>query len=475
MSAKTKRKTGLGLNNWFRKYVLMPCVFVFLLQGVNVAAQDGSSTSAPGSDVQPCGTFSTYLVHFTPADRSHILSAPKLPIGLMFSRYRDLQRVSDGYDRSGLPMVAYDGTKFLPAGPSDDLGLYFIVPWISRMLHISLERAIAGFLLSALGLGFVVGSAGLLLGLRTTVVNVISVSVLLLLSGLAYWVGDIYIFEFASFAALFPWIWYFMCCKISSGKTLCFFLGSLGVIAGVLVLIRLGSAPAVLGAAGVLVLFHLNAPVNKKFGLIAILLLGFFAPQLYLRHVTQRADNFLTANDTSYHPGDNRHVFWHVAYIGLGFLSNPYVPGGVCDEVAKDKVEALSPGTHYCSLEYDRLLRHEVFSITREHSHLVLFNIFAKLGIIAGMIILFANVGLVAAFLYPKPWPVELAFWTGLALSAGPLVVLAPLPMYSLGVITLAVVYGLISLIMLSRADASSLIRHLRQQGREIRLPFSGC
>jgi MFS family permease len=364
----------------------------------------------------------------------------------MFSRYRDLQRVSDGYGRSGLPMVAYDGTRFLPAGPSDDLGLYFIVPWMSRILHISLERAIAGFLLSALGLGVVVGSAGLLLSLRSTVGKIISVSVLFLLSGLAYWVGDIYIFEFAAFAALFPWIWYFMVCKVSSGKTLCFFLGTLGAIAGVLFLIRLGSAPALLGAAGVLVLFYLNAPINKKVGLIAILLLGFFAPQLYLRHVTERADNFLTANDPSYHTGDSRHVFWHVAYIGLGFLSNPYVPGGVCDEVAKDKVEALSPGTHYCSLEYDRLLQHEVFSITQEHSHLVLFNIFAKLGIIAGMIILFANVGLVAAFLYPKPWLLELAFWSGLILSAAPLVVLAPLPMYSLGVITLAVVYGLISL-----------------------------
>ena len=446
MSSKTKRRRSLSVNNWFCTLALLSCGLVSLLHAKPAAAQSESSTSSPTSDVQACGTFSDYLVHFAPADRSTILSTPKLPVGLMYSRYRDLKKVSEGYDRSGLPMVAYDGKSFLPAGPSDDLGLYFIVPWLSRILHISLEHAIAGFLLSALVLGFAAGSAGLFLVLRTTVGKAISIMALLLLSGLVYKTGDIYILEFAAFTSLLPWILYFMCSRRSHGKELSFFLIVLGFVAGLFGMVRLGSAPAVLGVATILILFHLTAPINKKLGLIAILFLGFLTPQLYLRHATQRADTFLIANDPGYHTGDSRHAFWHLAYIGLGFLNNPYVPGGVCDEVAKDRVEILSPGTHYCSIEYDRLLRHEVFSIIRGHSHLVIFNIFAKLGIIAGMIILFANVGFLAFCLYPKPWPIELAFWTGFALSAAPLVIVAPVPMYSLGVISLAVVYGLFSL-----------------------------
>jgi hypothetical protein len=91
-------------------------------------------------------------------------------------------------------------------------------------------------------------------------------------------------------------------------------------------------------------------------------------------------------------------------------------------------------------------LRHDVLGVIKEHPSLVLFNIFAKLGIVLGIIIVFANLGLVAAFLYPKPWQVELALWGALAVSAGPLVIMAPLPMYSLGVITMSVLYGIVSL-----------------------------
>jgi hypothetical protein len=39
----------------------------------------------------------------------------------------------------------------------------------------------------------------------------------------------------------------------------------------------------------------------------------------------------------------------------------------------------------------------------------------------------------------------ELALWAAMAASAGPLIIMAPLPMYSLGVITMSVLYGIIS------------------------------
>jgi hypothetical protein len=438
------RKSNMWVRHWNFRWVLV-CLFIFSVRAL-VSAQVEATRSAPGPEVQPCGTFSDYLVHVGPANQSSTLSTPKLPVSFMFSRSRDLRRVSEGYSRTGLPMVAYDGTSFLPAGPSDDLGLYYIVPWISRTFHLSVDRTITGILFSGLGLGFLVGSAGLIVGLRTAGGKAAAVIALLLLALLARRVGDVYIFEFAALAGLVPWILYFTRKKNSTGKALAAFLFLLGLVTGICGLIRFGSAPGVLTVAIILLLFGLPATIRKKAGLIAVLLLGFVLPQLYLGGFNHRADVFLTDNAPGYHAGDSRHVFWHFAYLGLGFLSNPYVPGGVCDEIAKDKVAAIAPGAHYCSVEYDTVLRHEVLAIAKQHPNLVLFTVFAKLGIVLGIIIVFANVGLLAGFLYRKPWPVELAFWSALVVSAGPLVILAPLPMYSLGIMTLSVVYGVVSL-----------------------------
>jgi hypothetical protein len=62
------------------------------------------------------------------------------------------------------------------------------------------------------------------------------------------------------------------------------------------------------------------------------------------------------------------------------------------------------------------------------------------------VILVFANFGLLAALWYPKPWQLDFAFWMAFAVSAAPVVLFAPVPLYRLGVISLAVVYGVVSL-----------------------------
>jgi len=195
-----------------------------------------------------------------------------------------------------------------------------------------------------------------------------------------------------------------------------------------------------------LLLLSRRATVQSKGVIILILLAGFMIPRTYFRYLLTRSDRFLQQNVAGYRTGDARHVLGHFAYEGLGFLSNPYVPGGICDEVAKEKVQSIAPGAGYMSSDYDRILWREVVSIVRRHPTLVAFTTLAKLGIIIGLIVLFANIGLVAAFWYRLPWEIHVAFWTGFAISSAPLVLLAPLPMYCLGVISLAVIYGVIGL-----------------------------
>jgi hypothetical protein len=269
---------------------------------------------------------------------------------------------------------------------------------------------------------------------------------LLLLTTIAYRTGDIYVFEFATSVTLVPWTLYLVYRKNAEHWTFYLWIITLGLICGICSLIRLGSAAPTLAMIVMLLLLGRRATVQSKGVFIIILLAGFMIPRIYFRYLLTRSDRGLQQSVPEYRAGDTRHVLGHFAYEGLGFLSNPYVPGGICDEVAKEKVQSIAPGAGYMSSDYNRILLREVVSIARQHPTLVAFTILAKLGIIIGLIVLFANIGLVAAFWYRLPWEIHAAFWTGFAISSAPLVLLAPLPMYCLGLISLAAIYGVIGL-----------------------------
>ena len=61
---------------------------------------------------------------------------------LMPFRYQHLQWTLKGLEMTGVPLIEYDGTKFLPAGISDDTGIYFFIPQIAKLLNVSLDWAI---------------------------------------------------------------------------------------------------------------------------------------------------------------------------------------------------------------------------------------------------------------------------------------------------------------------------------------------
>ena len=71
---------------------------------------------------------------------------------------------------------------------------------------------------------------------------------------------------------------------------------------------------------------------------------------------------------------------------------------------------------------------------------------FAKIGILLMYLVIFANVGLVAAFFYPKPWQIECAFWGALATSSLFSILVLPTIEYSLGFIAFATLYGIVSI-----------------------------
>jgi hypothetical protein len=60
------------------------------------------------------------------------------------------------------------------------------------------------------------------------------------------------------------------------------------------------------------------------------------------------------------------HVFWHNAYIGLGYLPNSY---GIRydDNIAKARVQREAPGTPYQSTQYETVIREAFFSTVEHH------------------------------------------------------------------------------------------------------------
>lgn len=75
-----------------------------------------------------------------------------------------------------------------------------------------------------------------------------------------------------------------------------------------------------------------------------------------------------------------RHPFWHNAYIGLGYLPNPY---GIewNDNVSTEFVLRTDPDAGYLTERYEQILRDEWFRLAGADPGLVVRNVLAKAGV----------------------------------------------------------------------------------------------
>ncbi len=175
------------------------------------------------------------------------------------------------------------------------------------------------------------------------------------------------------------------------------------------------------------------------------LLIGTTLPLLYAQFPLRDRDRFLMVHQPGYRRSVNHHLLWHTAYLGLGYLTNPYVPSWR-DSVAVEYVQAIDPAAIYGGEEYEALLRSRVEEIVHRHPRFVFYTVAAKSGVLACMLLLCINIGLAAAISNPKPLGTELAFWLAMAAAALPGIIAIPEPQYVLGMITLALYYWYYSL-----------------------------
>ena len=115
------------------------------------------------------------------------------------------------------------------------------------------------------------------------------------------------------------------------------------------------------------------------------------------------------------------------------------------DSVAEDKVRSISPNTVKRSPEYEQILKYEVLYILRYKRDFFIYTVFAKIGVMLFFLLKSANLGLIAAYFYPKNRSLDFAFVSALLFSSLFGILVMPLVHYVLGFIAFALFYGLVS------------------------------
>lgn len=261
---------------------------------------------------------------------------------------------------------------------------------------------------------------------------------------LAERIGDIYIVAPSVTIALVP---LFMClAERQAGRPALKILAACsGVLLGTANILRSHSGTSVALFMVVIVLFHLQLDLKKKLALILLGTTAMATPFLYMKTLLDRRDAFLKDQNPATIEVGRWHPFWHSVYIGFGFLENNY---GIRynDRVAAEKVRSITPEARYLSKEYEQILRKEVLRLVWAHPFFTIRTLAAKMGVMWLYLIVFANLGLWAAFHRPKPRPVEGAFWVALGFGSLVGLLTVPHPQYVLGFIAFAALYGAVSL-----------------------------
>jgi hypothetical protein len=362
----------------------------------------------------------------------------KTKIAMLGDRYNGVSEALSGWNQSGVPLVGrVDGRwEAVPCG--DDTGLFYLVPLLARGAGWNADQSLNVFLLGVLIVAATTGLIGLWLTSFAVWQRVLAFIPIAAGTYVSFRMGDVYVVEASVALMVIPWLLYVLETRVKSWpRFLIIFL--CGVVLGIGQWVRTQSASPVLVFFTVLVCFSLLRHSTRILMLIT-LLVGMSLPLLYAQLPLHERDRFLSLHQPGYRPPLSHHLLWHTAYVGLGFLTNPYVSAWR-DSVAVDYVQSVDPATIYGADVYEAILRVRVGEIVRRDYRFIFYTIAAKAGVLACMLLICTNIALVATIRHPKPPGVEMAFWLAMVFAALPGILAIPVPQYVLGMIVLALYY----------------------------------
>lgn len=364
-----------------------------------------------------------------------------LGVGIMEFRLKELVATLAGYTETGVPLIAKSAGALRAAGFSDDPGLYFFVPLIARLLRADAQTAYSVFVIGSILLAATIGLAGFFALTHDARARAYATLVTAVLSAGAYRVADVYTVAFAYPMALVPWLlslWKRERSLKAAGPLLAAVAGALGACAH---LVRSHSATSMLLFLGVLAVLTPGRSLKTRVAWLLAFVLGAAAVLGGFTLLLNQRDAYLETRVPGYEKTPVGHPFWHSAYIGLGYLPNPYVSAWD-DTVAARKAAELDPGAPYLSERYEAVLRSEYLRIVRSDPLFAARTYGAKLFAALARALACIGLGLIALLRRRPPRPLLIAFLAAIAFEMLPSLMTMPFHAYMLGLYTWSGLFG---------------------------------
>jgi hypothetical protein len=381
----------------------------------------------------------------TPDQKAPSAKRTATRIPFMNERYVMVQEAVNGYQIAGLPLIGFDGKKFVPAAYGDDPGIYYLIAGAKRYLpYLTTAQTVDLVFYCVIVISTLLGGIALVLEVRSTKVRIVGLLALCCLAIVSTRLGDVYVFQSGIVVATVPWLLY-LAGRAVVDRWFYVFMFMAGFASSVANVVRFHAGTPVLLFTVVILVFFLKQKIRYRLGLIVVLTIGFLVPSVYFRKAFSDRDRFLVTQDPHYTPIVVHHPFWHPIFAGLGFLSNDL---GLKfeDETVEKRARSVDPTVKYLSDRYDRDVKHEVIEVAKQHPAFVLFSEMTKVGVLLTIFVICAGPGLLAAIRRPKPWPLECAFMVSILWTALNGILVIPNPKYLLGFISLSILYGIYSM-----------------------------
>lgn len=368
-----------------------------------------------------------------------------MSLSIMGSRYIHLKLLLAGYAQTGVDLIEYDGTQFLPMVVSDDIGIYCIIPKLAYCFGLTIDQLIFIFFNTMTIMAFTIGLAGFYASFTSWQSRLVSTLGLTLLTlFVCTETIDVYRAYEAVAVAIIPWCLYFAQ-KKSVYRFFNLFVLCAGMGIGLAHYIRSHSGTAVLLFVLSIILTHAFINTRTKITLLCLLLIGIFIPTIYFKSTYNRHKQYAQDYLAGCRIDEGQHVFWHPIYLGFGYLTNDL---GIRfdDTMGDQKVKSIAPQAPSFSAESELIMKQEVINLFKYHKYFFIYTIWAKIGVMLLFFLIFANLGIFAAYAYPLSWRLNLSFLLALGFNSLFGILVMPSTVYSIGFMSCAALFGITAL-----------------------------
>ncbi|MGE4168423.1 MAG: hypothetical protein AB7E68_02655 [Candidatus Babeliales bacterium] len=364
-------------------------------------------------------------------------------------RYPDLVKVLRGFQETGVPLVMHNGSHPIPylTDGADDIGIYLFIPKIAKMLNLSLDQALNLFFYGIIFGSALLGILGFCLLYKSTKARIIAFFGIAISLFLPIKINDVYAIGSCLSIAIVPFYLYLIKEKKPS-NIIYIFLFCSGIAIGLANNLRSYSGIGVLLFLLTLLFTHIIS-IKQKIILCLFIFSGIALPNLY---ITKLVNKYTIYANTQFKENvclNRHHPFWHNFYIGFGFINCLNRPGIQWDDgYAYNKAKEIDPSLDLNDAnKIDSILKGEVFKLLLNDSFFVFSCLFAKIGVLIFLLLKYANIffiGSVFSLFSIEKWKLKLAFIVLIIFNSLYPLVAIPFPEYSIGLITAAILYGIL-------------------------------